>query len=105
MPEKDDPADGEAVERKLHGHGRIDRADAAEEEHDLAALEPARDELHAVHGLRGGVLELRPQHGHLRREGRDDGRQPIFAAGRMRGRRPEPGSQNQGEHPQSAQER
>ncbi len=68
---EDDAGHMEAVERRLGGHGRVDHADPAEEQHHRLALQDARREGRAaghIGVLAGGGLSQGRQ---LRREGRD----------------------------------
>ena len=87
MPEKTMLWTWKTVERGLHRHRCIHHADTAQEQHDIAALEPAGDELDAVHGIHGTVLEARLQDRHFRQEGRDDGDPARAVVAGMRSRR------------------
>ena len=68
-----DALDGEVVQRKLHRHRRVDDADPAQEEDDLAPLQGAGGEGDAVHREHRRALRLPLKDRQLRREGGDDG--------------------------------
>ncbi len=79
-----DGGDVEAIEHELRGHGRIHHADAAQEQHDIAARRVPAHELHAVGIVALGIAEAGLQGFPFRLEGADhsDARHGVEPIGR-----------------------